>query len=366
MALPRVPAAPPPRRPGGGSGRRPSRSVHPFLAACQRRPSAFTPVWLMRQAGRFLPEYRALRQRFGFLELCRTPEAAAEVTLLPVDRLGVDAAIVFADILLVVEPMGVGLEFARGEGPVVRRPVRTAADVAALGERDPAETVPFVFETVRLACRALAGRVPLIGFAGAPFTVASYLIEGGSSRDYVETKRLMHRDPGAWHALLALLARTTARYLNGQIAAGAEAVQLFDSWVGALGPDDYRAHVLPHTRALIRALVPGVPVIHFGTGTAGLLEAMREAGGDVIGLDWRVDLDAGWRRVGHDVGIQGNLDPAVLLAPPAEIRRRAAAILARAAGRPGHIFNLGHGVLPDTPVDHARLLVDTVHELSQR
>jgi uroporphyrinogen decarboxylase len=339
---------------------------HAFLAACRRRPTSFTPVWLMRQAGRFLPEYRAIRARLGFLELCRSPDVAAEVTTLPVEKLGVDAAILFADILLLVEPLGVGLEFTRGEGPAIRRPVRSAADVERLVERDPAETVPFVFETVRRARAALGGRVPLIGFAGAPFTVASYIVEGGASRDYVATKRLMYDDPGAWHALLALLARTTARYLNLQIAAGAQAVQLFDSWVGALGPDDYRAYALPYTRAIIGSLPPGIPVIHFGTGTAGLLEALREAGGDVIGLDWRIDLGEGWRRVGDGVGIQGNLDPAALFAPPAEIRRRVAAILTQTAGRPGHIFNLGHGVLPGTPVDHVRALVDAVHELSQR
>jgi uroporphyrinogen decarboxylase len=320
----------------------------------------------MRQAGRYLPEYRAIRARLGFLDLCKNPEAAAEVTLLPVERLGVDAAILFADILLVVEPMGVGLEFARGEGPVIHRPVRSAADVRSLLEPDPAEAVPFVFETVRRVRAALGERVPLIGFAGAPFTVASYLIEGGAARDYVETKRLMYTDPGAWHALLALLARTIGRYLQGQIAAGAQAVQLFDSWVGAVAPDDYRQLVLPHTRALIQALSPGVPVIHFGTGTAGLLEAMRDAGGDVIGLDWRVDLGEAWARVGHDRAVQGNLDPAALLAPPAEIRRRVQAILARAGGRPGHVFNLGHGVLPETPVDHVIAMVDAVHELSAR
>jgi uroporphyrinogen decarboxylase len=340
--------------------------VHPFLAACRREPTGFTPVWLMRQAGRFMPEYRAIRSRLGFLELCKTPEVATEVTLLPVERLGVDAAILFADILLILEPMGVGLEFARGEGPAIRRPVRSAADVARLVEADPAETLPFVFETVRRVRAALGDRVPLIGFAGAPFTVASYLVEGGASRDYLWTKRLMYADPGAWHALLALLARTIARYLGGQVAAGAQAVQLFDSWVGCLAPDDYREYVQPHTRAVIAALPPGVPVIHFGTGTAGLLEALRAAGGDVIGLDWRVDLGEAWARVGHDVAVQGNLDPAVLLAPPAEIRRRARAILERAAGRPGHVFNLGHGVLPETPVDHVRALVDAVHELSAR
>jgi uroporphyrinogen decarboxylase len=340
--------------------------VHPFLAACRREPTGITPVWLMRQAGRFLPEYRAIRERLSFLELCKSPEVAAEVTLLPVERLGVDAAILFADILLIVEPMGVGLEFSRGEGPVIRRPVRSAADVERLAEPDPRDTVPFVFETVRRVRAALAGRVPLIGFAGAPFTVASYLCEGGASRDYLVTKRLMHADPGAWHALLGRLARVVARYLNGQIAAGVQAVQLFDSWVGCLAPDDYRALVLPHTRAVIQALAPGVPVIHFGTGTAGLLEAMREAGGDVIGLDWRVSLGAAWARLGPGVAVQGNLDPAALFAPPSEIRRRVAAILGEAGGRPGHIFNLGHGVLPDTPVDHVRAMVDAVHELGRR
>jgi uroporphyrinogen decarboxylase len=219
---------------------------------------------------------------------------------------------------------------------------------------------------VRRARAALADRVPLIGFAGAPFTVASYVVEGGASRDYLETKRLMYSDPDAWHALLGRLARQTARYLNGQIAAGAQALQLFDSWMGCLAPDDYRAFVLPHTRAVLQALAPGVPVIHFGTGTAGLLEAMREAGGDVIGLDWRVDLDAAWARLGPGVAVQGNLDPAALLGPPREIRRRVRAILDRAGGRPGHVFNLGHGVLPATPVDHVRAMVDAVHALSRR
>jgi uroporphyrinogen decarboxylase len=274
----------------------------------------------------------------------------------------VDAAILFADILLLVEPLGVGLEFARGEGPVIRRPVRSSAAVERLVERDPAETVPFVFETVRRARLALADRVPLIGFAGAPFTVASYVVEGGASREYLETKRLMYGDRGAWHALLSLLARTTARYLNLQIAAGAQAVQLFDSWVGALGPDDYRTFAQPYTQAIIRALTPGVPVIHFGTGTAGLLESFRAAGGDVIGIDWRQDLGAAWERIGTDVAIQGNLDPAALLAPPADIRRRVAAVLTQAAGRPGHVFNLGHGVLPATDPAVLRRLVELVRE----
>src|SRR5215471_2626880 len=268
----------------------------------------------MRQAGRYLPEYRALRARYAFLDLCRTPEAAAEVTLQPVDRLGVDAAILFADILLIVEPLGRGLEFGKGEGPIIHRPVRSAADVNALPAIDVDAAVPFVFETARLVRRALAERVPLIGFAGAPFTLASYLVEGGPSRDYLHTKRLMYEEPAAWRRLMEILADAVARYLNGQIDAGVQAVQLFDSWVGVLSPDDYRAFMLPHTRAVIRALTPGVPVIHFGTGTAALLPAMREAGGDVIGLDWRVDLDTAWATVGHDVAVQGILDPAVLLA----------------------------------------------------
>jgi len=320
----------------------------------------------MRQAGRYLPEYRAMRARHGFLGLCKTPDAAAEVTLQPVDRLGVDAAILFADILLIVEPLGVGLEFEEGEGPVIQRPVRNERDIAALRPIDVDAAVPFVFETVRRVTRALAGRVPLIGFAGAPFTVASYLVEGGPSRDYLHTKRLMYEEPEAWQRLMEILSAATARYLNGQIAAGAQAVQIFDSWVGVLAPDDYRAFVQPHMRALIRALTPGAPVIHFGTGTAALLPFMRAAGADVLGLDWRVDLDTAWVAVGHDVAVQGNLDPAVLLAKPPYIRQRVKDILDRAGGRPGHIFNLGHGVLPGTPVEHVKALVDLVHELSDR
>jgi uroporphyrinogen decarboxylase len=338
----------------------------PLLSAARRRPTPFTPVWLMRQAGRYLPEYRALRARHSFLELCKTPSAAAEVTLQPIARLGVDAAILFADILLVAEPLGVGLEFAKGEGPVIHRPVRTDADVARLAPVDVASALGFVFETVRLVARALPAQVPLIGFAGAPFTVASYVVEGGASRDYVATKRLMREAPAAWHRLLGILAEATAAYLNGQIAAGAQAVQLFDSWVGALAPDDYRDLVLPHTRAVIRALTPGTPVIHFGTGTAGLLPLLREAGGDVIGLDWRVDLDAAWRAVGEDVGVQGNLDPTALLSPPRTFEPAVRRILKAAGGRPGHIFNLGHGVLQETPVEHVKALVDMVHELSVR
>jgi uroporphyrinogen decarboxylase len=338
----------------------------PFLRACRREKTAFTPIWLMRQAGRYLPEYRALRARYDFLTLCKTPAAATEVTLQPIERLGVDAAILFADILLVLEPLGVGLEFTRGEGPHIARPVRSADDAARLAPMDVLASVSFVFETVRLVRKALADRVPLIGFAGAPFTLASYLIEGGASREFLHTKRFMRAEPAAWHALMARLAGITVEYLNGQIDAGVQAVQLFDSWVGTLSPTDYREFVLPHTRAVLSRLAPGVPTIHFGTGTATLLELMKDAGGDVIGLDWRVELGAAWDRLGGDVAVQGNLDPAILLAPVPEIRRAAGAILEGAARRPGHIFNLGHGVHQETPVDHVRALVDMVHEMSAR
>jgi len=320
----------------------------------------------MRQAGRYMPEYRAIRARLSFLELCKNPEAAAEVTLQPVETLGVDAAILFADILLIVEPLGVGLTFGAGEGPVIQRPVRAEIDVARLGPVDVESSVGFVFDTVTRVKKALGGRVPLIGFAGAPFTVASYVVEGGASRDYLHVKRLMYGAPQAWDRLMDVLVEATARYLNGQIAAGAEAVQLFDSWVGALAPEDYRAYVLPHMKALFAKLTPGTPVIHFGTGTAALLPLMREAGGDVLGLDWRVDLASGWRAVGHDVAVQGNLEPAVLLAAPAYIRKRAQAVLDAAGGRAGHIFNLGHGIHKDTPVEHVKALVEIVHELSDR
>jgi uroporphyrinogen decarboxylase len=338
----------------------------PFLRACRREATAFTPVWLMRQAGRYMPEYRAMRAKHDFLELCKNPAAAAEVTLQPVERLKVDAAILFADILLVVEPLGVGLEFTKTDGPQIGRPVRSADAVKRLEPVSVDEAVPFVFETVRLARRALDGRVPLIGFAGAPFTLASYLIEGGPSRDFLLTKRFMREERAAWEALLALLADLTADYLNGQISAGAQAVQLFDSWVGTLSPADYREFVLPHSARAIRRLARRVPVIHFGVGTASLLPWMKEAGGDVIGLDWRVDLGPTWERLGYDVGVQGNLDPAILLTGLPEIRKATQDILHGAAGRPGHVFNLGHGLHKETPVEHVIALVDMVHELSAR
>ena len=311
-----------------------------------------------------MPEYRAVRSRLGFLELCKDADAAAEVTVRAVERLGVDAAIIFADILLIVEPLGIGLEFSQGDGPVLHNPVRTPADVARLPDVDAAAAVPFVYDAVRKARAAL--KVPLIGFSGAPFTLASYVIEGGGSRSYLHTKKLMYCEPEAWHTLMRRLTGAVTAYLNAQIVAGAQAVQLFDSWVGCLAPDDYQRFVLPHMQALIGGITAGVPIIHFGTGTAGLLELMRQAGGQVIGLDWRIDLATGWQRVGHDFAIQGNLDPLALLAPRDEIRDRVARILERAHGQVGHIFNLGHGILPQTPVDNVVALVDMVHEMSSR
>jgi len=282
--------------------------------------------------------------------LCKTPSLAAEVTVTAAERLGVDAAIIFADILLIIEPMGLQLEFSKGEGPVIHNPVRAAADVDRLREVDDVGSLCFVFDAIRETRSALRPDLPLIGFAGAPFTLASYIVEAGASKNYVHTKSLMYNDSGAWHAMMSLIARGLIKYLNAQIAAGAQVVQLFDSWVGALSPDDYREYVLPHTRMVINGINSGTPVIHFGTGTSALLELMRQAGGDVIGLDWRVRLDEGWQRIGHDVAVMGNLDPVALFANQNQLRSQAKLILDQAAGRPGHIFNLGHGILPETPV----------------
>lgn len=320
----------------------------------------------MRQAGRYMREYREVRARTTFLELCKTPELATEVTVTAAERLGVDAAIIFADILLILEPMGIDLEFARGEGPVIHNPVRTAADVDRLKEVDDVSSLDFVYEAIRQTRRALKNDIPLIGFSGAPFTLASYICEGGGSKNYVWTKKLMYDDSGAWHSMMSLISSALSKYLNAQIAAGAQAVQLFDSWVGCLSPNDYCQFVLPHTRSVIRSITPGVPVIHFGTGTGTLLELMRHAGGDVIGLDWRVRLDEGWDRVGRDVGVMGNLDPVVLFADRDYVISQARGVLDQAAGRPGHVFNLGHGILPETPVDNVIALVEAVHELSAR
>ncbi|MDE2059376.1 MAG: uroporphyrinogen decarboxylase [candidate division NC10 bacterium] len=338
----------------------------PFLKACRLEPAPYTPIWIMRQAGRYLQEYREIRGKLSFLELCHRPDLAAEVTVTAAERLGVDAAIIFGDILLVVEPMGVGLEFTKGDGPVIHHPVRCGADLKRLQPVDVQGSLSFLFEAVRLARAALPPTIPLIGFAGAPFTLASYLIEGRGSRQYQQTKTLMYRDPAAWHALMERLSDVVSDYLNGQIAAGVQVVQLFDSWVGCLSPDDYREFVLRHTKRTIAKLVPGVPVIHFGTDTASLLSLIREAGGNVIGLDWRVDLGKAWAGLGYEVGVQGNLDPMALFAEPDQIRRLAGRVLERAAKRPGHIFNLGHGILPQTSVDHLRVLIDYVHEATAR
>jgi uroporphyrinogen decarboxylase len=337
----------------------------PFMRACRREQTPYTPVWLMRQAGRYMKEYRDVRARHSFLEMCKRPEVAAEVTVYAAHRLNVDAAIIFADILLIVEPMGLELEFAKGEGPAIHNPVRSARDVERVREVEDVSSLDYVYEAIRLTRRELRPDLPLIGFCGAPFTLASYVCEGGGSKNYINTKRLMYTDAGAWHELMSRIARSLSRYLNAQVDAGAQAVQIFDSWVGALSPDDYREYVLPHTREVIRGVKPGVPVIHFGTGTAALLELMKEAGGDVIGLDWRVRLDEAWARLG-DVAVMGNFDSIALFTNPEVVRARAKVILDQAANRPGHVFNLGHGILPETPVENVSALVEAVHELSQR
>ena len=333
-----------------------------FLEACRRQPVDATPVWFMRQAGRALPEYRAVRERHALLDIVRLPELCAEVTLQPVRRLGVDAAIVFADIMLPLEGLGVDFEIRAGVGPVVERPVRTPADVERLRPFEPGPLVGSVVEALGLLRRE--SPVPVIGFAGAPFTLAAYLIEGRPSTRFLEVKRFLHAHPAAWDDLMRRLTDATIAYLAAQAGAGAEALQLFDSWIGALAPVEYRRSVQPHVRRLFAGL-PGVPTIHFGTGTAGLLPDLAAAGGDVIGLDWRIDLDRGWDLVGERA-IQGNLDPAVAAVPWPALRTAADDVLARAAGRPGHVFNLGHGVLPETPVDNLRRLVDHVHEATAR
>jgi uroporphyrinogen decarboxylase len=336
-----------------------------FLKACRHEPVDCTPVWFMRQAGRYMKEYQAVRATRSILDVCKTPELAAQVTLQPIDRFALDAAIIFADILLPLEAMGLSLEFTEGEGPVIANPVRSRAAVDRLKLIDSDE-LRYVSDAIRQARRALADRVPLIGFAGAPFTLASYAIEGGGSRNYIETKSMMYREPEAWHRLMDKLARVVTGYLRQQIQAGAQAIQLFDSWVGCLSPDDYAEYVLSHVQLIFEGLRrEGVPLIYFGTGTATLLPLMRRAGATVLGVDWRVHIDEAWATIGHDVAIQGNLDPVVLFAPQHEIERRVDDILRRAGGRDGHIFNLGHGILPNTPVEHVAATVDLVHKLSQ-
>jgi uroporphyrinogen decarboxylase len=335
-----------------------------FLRACRHEPVDATPVWFMRQAGRSFAAYRTLRERYGILELAKTPDLCAEVTLMPVRERGVDAAVMFADIMLPLEPMGVGLRIEPEVGPIIDDPIRSAADVARLRAFDPAE-VSFTLDAIRLVRRALDGHAGVIGFSGAPFTLACYLIEGRPSRDFAMAKAFMYREPAAWHDLMSRLSEMIVAYLLAQFEAGADVVQLFDSWVGGLGPSDYREFVQPHVRGIFSALAD-VPTIHFGTGTAALLESMADAGGDVIGLDHRISLADAWQRLGYDRGVQGNLDSARLLAGWEATRTGALAVLAEAASRPGHVFNLGHGVLPQTDTDLLRRLVDLVHEQTTR
>ncbi|MEI6366728.1 MAG: uroporphyrinogen decarboxylase, partial [Planctomycetota bacterium] len=331
-----------------------------MMRACRREPVERTPVWLMRQAGRYLPEYRRVREKVGFMELCKNPSLAAEVMLATVSRLGVDAAIIFSDLLPILEPMGMDLEFTAGEGPVIHNPLREAADVERLRELHDLDQLSFVMDVVRATRAGLDDSIPVIGFAGAPFTLASYCIEGGSSRAWLHTKLLMYRQESAWHDLMDRLARAVSRYLVAQLDAGAQIVQLFDSWAGCLGPEDYRRYVLPHSRTAMAEASRRAPVIHFATGNPSLLPLLALAGGSVIGIDWRIELGQAWAAVGYDRAVQGNLDPAVLLTDRDTVRRRTHEVLAQAAGRPGHIFNLGHGVLPHTPVENVLELIATV------
>ena len=335
--------------------------IEPLLVrAARREPVERTPVWFMRQAGRSLPEYRRIRERHGLFDVCRQPELCAEVTLQPVRRHGVDAAVMFADIMLPVLGMGVDVDLVENVGPVVAEPVRTSVDVERLRVPDPEESVPFVLEAVRIVRGELEPEQAVVGFCGGPFTVAGYLVEGKPSRDFTRVKTLMYREPDVWHALAETLADTFARYVAAQVEAGADVIQVFDSWAGALSPADYEEFVAPYSARILAAV--DAPTIHFGTGTATLLAAMAEAGGEVIGLDWRIPLDRGWDEVGEERGVQGNLDPAVLLGPWERAESAALDVLARADGRPGHIFNLGHGVLPDTDPDMLGRLTQLVQE----
>jgi uroporphyrinogen decarboxylase len=336
-----------------------------FLRACRREPVDKTPVWFMRQAGRYMPEYMAIRAKHTLLEICARPEVACEVTLQPVLAHGVDAAILFADILLPLEPMGAPFEFAKGEGPVVHHPIRTAADIAALKVIEPAEDLRHVMQAISLIRRELEGKTPLIGFAGAPFTLASYLVEGGKSNNYEKTKGLMYGEPQLWGQLMEKLSEVIRRYLRAQIEAGAQAVQIFDSWVGDLSGADYVEFIQPYLKPVFQDLAEtGVPVIHFGTGTASLLELQRDTGGSVIGVDWRTPLAQARQRLGDSVAVQGNLDPHLLSAPRPLLERRVKEVLNAAGSQPGHIFNLGHGILPHTPPSNVRYVRELVHELT--
>jgi len=336
-----------------------------FLKACRREAVDYTPVWLMRQAGRYMEEYMVIRRKYDFLTMCKTPELATEVTLQPVNKLGVDAAILFADILLPLDGMGIQLEFAKNEGPVIHNPVRNMRDVEDIRVIDAEEATPYVMEAIRMLRRELEGKVPLIGFSGAPFTIASYIIEGGGSKEYKNCKTMMWAAPEVWHAMMKKVAEVVLRYLKAQIKAGAQAVQMFDSWVGTLNNEDYREFVLPYSKYVLDGLKgEGLPVIHFANNASHMLELVAEAGGDVIGLDWRINLDVAWQRIGYDRAVQGNMDPFMLFAPPKVIEAKVKDILARAGSRPGHIFNLGHGINKETPVENVIALVEAVHNFS--
>ncbi len=338
-----------------------------FLRACRGQDVDYTPVWIMRQAGRYMPEYQAVRARYDFMTMCKTPELAAQVTLQPVDVLGVDAAILFSDILVPLEPMGMGVDFVEGRGPVISAPVRDRKRADELRVPVPEEELPYVLDAIRLLRRELEGRVPLIGFAGAPFTLATYMIEGGSSKNFINTKMMMYREPELFGDLMQKITDTTIAYLRAQIRAGAQAVQLFDSWAGALSPHDFRQVELPHVRRAVEALKPeGVPIIYFANGAAGLLEELGEVGSDVLGLDWRVDIARAAGALGRDYALQGNLDPLCLFSPPEALRDRVGEVLDGAKGARGHVFNLGHGIVPQTPVAAARAVVEAVHELGRK
>jgi uroporphyrinogen decarboxylase len=335
-----------------------------FVKACKLQPVDRTPVWFMRQAGRYMPEYRAVRKQYSLIEICKKPEVAAEVTITAAEALGVDAAIIFADLLLPLEVMGLPFHFSAGEGPVIEKPVRTKEDIARL-RTDRAADLGYVSNAVRLVCKHFGEGLPVIGFCGAPFTLASYMIEGGGSRNYVHAKKMMYSLSAVWDELMRKLVAVVSEYAAQQVHAGADVIQIFDSWVGCLSVEDYRRYVLPRTTELVKALQKnGVPIIYFGTDSATLLPSMRETGAEVIGLDWRIPLDDGWRSVGFDCATQGNLDPVLLFAEWKELKSRAQDILRRAAGRPGHIFNLGHGILPETPVENVKALAKFVQEYS--
>jgi uroporphyrinogen decarboxylase len=333
-----------------------------FVRACKSQPVQRTPVWFMRQAGRYMPEYRAVRKQYSLLQICKKPALAAEVTITAAEALGVDAAIIFADLLLPLEVMGLPFHFSAGEGPVIEKPIRTSEDIALL-RTDCAADLGYVSEAVSLVAKHFANRVPVIGFCGAPFTLASYMIEGGGSRNYVHAKKMMYNSPADWNVLMGKLVTVAAAYSAAQVCAGADVIQIFDSWVGCLSVEDYRRYVLPHVTNLVKTLqATGAPIIYFGTDSATLLPAMKETGAEVIGLDWRIPLDEGWSTLGHSCGVQGNLDPVLLFADWKELQPRAEDILRRAAGRPGHIFNLGHGILPETPVENVKNLARFVQE----